>query len=169
MRLLYTSSGGTSRARVSLPATGRPMSRVGGSVERVTNGEFEGSVYDVVGGRPFFVDLVEGFYAGIGVDPLLRPLYPDDLIEPRRHLTGFLVQYWGGPSAYSEERGHPRLRMRHAPFAIGEAERDAWLRHMLGSLDAVAATRATPVEAVDRIRAYLTDVADFLVNTRGRA
>jgi hemoglobin len=125
-----------------------------------------GSVYDAVGGRPFFVDLVDGFYAGVSTDPLLRPLYPEDLTDSRRHLAGFLTQYWGGPSTYSDERGHPRLRMRHAPFAIGEAERDAWLRHMLGSLDAVAATRDTPVDAVARIRAYLTDVADFLVNTR---
>ena len=127
---------------------------------------FDVSVYDAVGGRPFFVDLVDGFYAGVSADPLLRPMYPEDLTEPRRHLAGFLIQYWGGPSTYSEERGHPRLRMRHAPFAVGETERDAWLRHMLGSLDAVAATRGSPVEAVARIRAYLTDVADFLVNTR---
>jgi hemoglobin len=125
-----------------------------------------GNVFDSVGGLPFFVDLVDGFYAGVSADQLLRPMYPEDLTESRRHLSGFLAQYWGGPSAYSAERGHPRLRMRHAPFAIGEAERDAWLRHMLGSLDTVAATRGTPVEAVARIRTYLTDVADFLVNAR---
>jgi hemoglobin len=124
------------------------------------------SVYDAVGGRPFFVDLVDGFYTGVSADPVLRPMYPDDLTEPRRHLAGFLTQYWGGPSTYSDERGHPRLRMRHAPFVIGEAERDAWLRHMLGSLDAVAASRDAPAAAVDRIRSYLTDVADFLVNAR---
>ena len=126
----------------------------------------DGSLFEAVGGRPFFVDLVDGFYAGVSADRLLRPLYPEDLTDARRHLAGFLTQYWGGPSTYSDERGHPRLRMRHAPFAIGEAERDAWLRHMLGSLDAVAASRGTPVEAVARIRTYLTDVADFLVNAR---
>jgi hemoglobin len=125
---------------------------------------FDVSVYDAVGGRPFFVDLVDGFYAGVDADVLLRPLYPEDLTDSRRHLAGFLAQYWGGPSAYSDERGHPRLRMRHAPFAIGEAERDAWLRHMLASLDAVVAARGTPVEAAARIRAYLTDVATFLIN-----
>lgn len=125
-----------------------------------------GNVYDAVGGLPFFIDLVDGFYEGVDVDPLLRPLYPEDLTESRRHLAGFLAQYWGGPGTYSAERGHPRLRMRHVPFVIGEAERDAWLRHMLGSLDTVAATRGTPVEAVARIRTYLTDVADFLVNAR---
>ncbi len=126
----------------------------------------DGSVYDAVGARPFFVDLVDGFYAGVSADMVLRPLYPEDLTDSRRHLAGFLTQYWGGPSTYSDERGHPRLRMRHAPFVIGDAERDAWLRHMLGSLDAVAASRDTPVEAVARIRAYFTDVADFLVNAR---
>ena len=126
----------------------------------------EGTVYEAVGGRPFFDDLVDGFYAGVSADLLLRPLYPEDLTESRRHLAGFLTQYWGGPSTYSDERGHPRLRMRHAPFAIGEAERDAWLHHMLRSLDAVAAARSTPEGEVARIRAYLTDVADFLVNAR---
>ncbi|MGH9279184.1 MAG: globin [Acidimicrobiales bacterium] len=124
------------------------------------------TLYDAVGGQPFFVDLVDGFYAGVATDPVLRPLYPDDLTDSRRHLAGFLTQYWGGPSTYSDERGHPRLRMRHAPFVIGEVERDAWLRHMLASLDAVAASRSAPVAAVDRIRAYLVDVADFLVNAR---
>ena len=124
------------------------------------------SVYEVVGGSPFFVDLVDGFYAGVAADPLLRPLYPEDLTDSRRHLAGFLVQYWGGPTTYSEERGHPRLRMRHAPFVIGLAERDAWLRHMLASLDTVAAARATPAAELARIRTYLIDVADFLVNTR---
>ena len=126
----------------------------------------DGTVYDAVGGQAFFVDLVDGFYAGVTADLLLRPLYPEDLTDSRRHLAGFLAQYWGGPSTYSDERGHPRLRMRHAPFAIGHAERDAWLHHMLASLDAVAGARATPAEAVTRIRAYLSDVANFLVNTR---
>ena len=124
------------------------------------------TVYDVVGGQPFFVELVGGFYAGVAGDPTLRRLYPDDLTDARRHLAGFLAQYWGGPSTYSEERGHPRLRMRHAPFVIGPAERDAWLRHMLRSLDAVAEARATSPDAVARIRAYLTDTAGFLVNAR---
>jgi hemoglobin len=137
-----------------------------GSVDRMSSQGSEGSVYDAVGGQSFFVELVDGFYDGVSTDPLLRPMYPEDLSDARRHLAGFLTQYWGGPSTYSDERGHPRLRMRHAPFVIGEAERDAWLHHMLGSLDVVATTRGTPVEAVARIRAYLTDVADFLVNSR---
>ena len=92
------------------------------------------TLFDRVGGEPFFVDLVDRFYLGVAGDPLLRPLYPDDLTESARHLALFLAQYWGGPGTYGEERGHPRLRMRHAPFVIGPAERDAWLRHMLGAL-----------------------------------
>jgi hemoglobin len=89
------------------------------------------SMYERVGGRPWFVALVERFYAAVDVDPVLRPLYPDgDLADARDHLTGFLVQYWGGPTTYSDERGHPRLRMRHVRFAIGQAERDAWYRAM---------------------------------------
>ena len=132
----------------------------------MNGGEDERSVHDLVGGGTFFVELVDAFYAGVASDPLLRPLYPDDLTDSRRHLAGFLQQYWGGPTTYSDERGHPRLRMRHAPFVIGEAERDAWLHHMLGALDAVTAARGTEAEPATRIRAYLTDVADFLVNAR---
>lgn len=125
-----------------------------------------GTVYEAVGGWPFFVDLVDGFYDGVSADPLLRPMYPDDLTDSRRHLAAFLAQYWGGPTTYSDQRGHPRLRMRHAPFVIGEAERDAWLHHMLASLDEVTTTRHTPAEPAARIRTYLTDVAQFLVNDR---
>ena len=71
-----------------------------------------------VGGEQFFVDLVDHFYAGVAGDPLLRPLYPDDLTESGHHLALFLMQYWGGPATYLEQRGHPRLRMRHMPFVI---------------------------------------------------
>ena len=93
------------------------------------------SMYGRVGGRRWFEELVERFYAAVEVDPVLRPLYPDDdLTEARDHLTGFLVQYWGGPMTYSEQRGHPRLRMRHARFAIGQAERDAWYRAMAAAV-----------------------------------
>ncbi|HEX4175467.1 MAG TPA: globin, partial [Acidimicrobiales bacterium] len=88
------------------------------------------ALFDRVGGQAFFVDLVDRFYLGVAGDPLLRPLYPDDLKESADHLALFLMQYWGGPPTYNEQRGHPRLRMRHAPFVIGPAERDAWLRHM---------------------------------------
>src|SRR5437870_3220800 len=93
------------------------------------------SLYDRVGGQPFFDALVERFYVGVAADPLLRPLYPDDLTAPSRHLALFLAQYWGGPRTYSEQRGHPRLRMRHFPFRIGVPERDAWLGHMRAAIE----------------------------------
>lgn len=96
-------------------------------------------VYDQAGGEATFQLLVERFYAGVAEDVVLRPLYPeDDLSGAIDRLTLFLIQYWGGPATYSERRGHPRLRMRHQPFAIGPRERDAWLGHMtaaVGSLD----------------------------------
>lgn len=81
-------------------------------------------------GDAWFEALVDRFYEGVEGDELLRPMYPDDLSASRRHLTMFLIQYWGGPTTYSQERGHPRLRMRHAPFRVDAAARDAWLRHM---------------------------------------
>ena len=97
-------------------------------------------MYEAVGGMPFFEGLVDRFYDGVAEDPELLQLYPepDDLSGARHRLTLFLAQYWGGPSAYSEERGHPRLRMRHFPFAIGPDARDRWLRHMTEALDAMA-------------------------------
>ena len=95
------------------------------------------TLYDAVGGMPFFERLVARFYLGVADDPVLRPLYPEDLEPPIRHLTLFLAQYWGGPTTYDSERGHPRLRMRHAPFAVGPDERDRWLVHMRAAVDAV--------------------------------
>lgn len=94
------------------------------------------SLFDLVDGADWFVALVDRFYEGVEADPVLRPLYPEDLTGSRAHMTGFLIQYWGGPGTYSETRGHPRLRMRHAPFAIGAAERDAWLGHMVAAVRA---------------------------------
>ncbi len=93
------------------------------------------TVFEVVGGQPFFDALVERFYARVEADPVLRPLYPDDLEPGKRALALFLGQYWGGPADYSAERGHPRLRMRHFPFPIGTAARDAWVRAMLAAVD----------------------------------
>jgi hemoglobin len=122
------------------------------------------TLYERVGGETFFVDLVDRFYLGVAGDPLLRPLYPDDLAESSRHLALFLMQYWGGPGTYGEERGHPRLRMRHAPFVIGPAERDAWLRHMLaGLLELESASRISAADALE-LRDYLDMAANSLVN-----
>ena len=96
------------------------------------------TLYDAVGGMPFFDRLIGLFYQGVADDPILRPLYPEDLEPSTRHLTLFLAQYWGGPATYDAERGHPRLRMRHAPFAVGPTERDRWLFHMRSAIDATA-------------------------------
>ena len=95
----------------------------------------EATFYDQVGGHAFFERLVENFYAEVEHDELLRPMYPDDLSDSKRHFEMFLEQYWGGPRSYSEERGHPRLRMRHAPFRINRAVRDAWLAAMSTALE----------------------------------
>jgi hemoglobin len=121
----------------------------------------EGSFYDAVGGEETFRRLVHRFYEGVAADPLLRPLYPEeDLTGAEDRLRGFLVQYWGGPKTYSEERGHPRLRMRHVPFVIGEAERDAWLRHMRDGVEELQ----LPEELEKRLWDYLVMAAHSLVN-----
>ena len=122
------------------------------------------TLFNRVGGEQFFFDLVDRFYLGVAGDPVLRPLYPDDLTESTRHLALFLVQYWGGPSTYSDERGHPRLRMRHAPFVIGPLERDAWLRHMEGALGSLEeAARISAGDAAE-LREYLDMAANSLLN-----
>jgi hemoglobin len=118
------------------------------------------SLYEQVGGQPFFDALVRRFYERVEVDPVLRPLYPEDLGPGERHLAQFLAQYWGGPTTYSEGRGHPRLRLRHAPFAIGQAERDAWYDAMAAS---VAASGA-PEELQTALLDYFAMAADHLVN-----
>jgi hemoglobin len=97
--------------------------------------------YAEIGGAPTFRALVARFYAGVREDPILRPMYPaDDWEGAETRLRLFLEQYWGGPRTYSENRGHPRLRMRHAPFAVDEAARDAWLRHMRDAVDSLELT-----------------------------
>lgn len=96
------------------------------------------SFYDAVGGEQTFRRLVAHFYAGVAEDEVLRPLYPDaDLAPAQERLRMFLSQYWGGPKDYQHQRGHPRLRMRHVPFAIGERERDAWLARMRSAVDSL--------------------------------
>jgi hemoglobin len=102
----------------------------------VTEAESGPSLYELVGGEETFRRLVARFYEGVREDPVLRPLYPEEDLGPaEERLRMFLVQYWGGPRTYSDRRGHPRLRMRHAPFEIGEAARDAWLKHMRDAVD----------------------------------
>jgi hemoglobin len=121
----------------------------------------ETSFYDLIGGEPAFRRLVEVFYEGVATDPLLRPLYPEQDLGPAAdRLRMFLEQYWGGPRTYSDQRGHPRLRLRHAPFVIGPAERDAWLKHMR---DAVDALDLTP-EQERPLWEYFERAADFMIN-----
>ena len=110
------------------------------------------TLFDLAGGMPFFERLVGRFYDGVAEDPVLRPIYPEaDLAGARHRLTLFLAQYWGGPRTYDAERGHPRLRMRHAPFAIGPTERDAWLARMRAAIEEIA----PPPEVVTRLEAYI--------------
>ncbi|HEV2427428.1 MAG TPA: globin [Acidimicrobiales bacterium] len=95
------------------------------------------TLYDEVD-DDFFARLVTAFYHRVEIDDVLRPLYPDDLHDSKRHLTMFLEQYWGGPHAYSDERGHPRLRLRHEPFEISAEVRDAWLSAMTHAVDSLS-------------------------------
>jgi len=127
----------------------------------VTQALPERTLYDAAGGMPFFERVVGRFYAGVAADPTLRPLYPEaDLAGAQRRLTLFLAQYWGGPRTYDDERGHPRLRMRHAPFAIGPAERDAWLRLMREAI----AEAGPPPGVSDRLLAYFDMAAEGMRN-----
>ena len=120
--------------------------------------------YDAVGGHPTFVALVRRFYQGVAEDGPLRALYPDeDLAAAEERLRGFLEQYWGGPTTYSEDRGHPRLRMRHAPFAVTPDMRDRWITHMRDAVDSIDITEAQRTE----LWAYLERAAHFMVNTEG--
>ncbi|MDQ1742628.1 MAG: hemoglobin [Pseudonocardiales bacterium] len=120
--------------------------------------------FERAGGEQTFRLLVQRFYDGVAADPLLRPLYPEADLEPAAdRLALFLIQYWGGPSTYTANRGHPRLRMRHAPFVIGEAERDAWLRHMRDALDSLQ----LPEDIRTPLWQYLTMAAESMRNSIG--
>jgi hemoglobin len=122
------------------------------------------SLYEAAGGMPFFVALVDAFYEGVVDDAVLKPLYPPDDIEGARHrLTLFLAQYWGGPTTYDDERGHPKLRLRHMPFRVGPAERDHWLANMAAAVQRVAPT----AEIHDKLMAYFVPAAEHLRNDTG--
>jgi hemoglobin len=118
------------------------------------------SVYELIG-EAAIERLVAAFYRRVKTDPVLRPLYPEhDLAGAERRLSLFVIQYFGGPPRYSVERGHPRLRMRHAPYAIGQAERDAWLSAMLAALD--EAQIGEP--AYSQMRQYFENASTFMIN-----
>jgi hemoglobin len=119
------------------------------------------TLYDRAGGTPFFEALVGSFYAAVATDPILRAVYPEpDLAAAERRLRLFLIQYWGGPRTYDDERGHPRLRMRHVPFAIGPAERDRWLVHMRAAI----AAAAPPDDVAAELERYFTMAAEAMRN-----
>ena len=119
------------------------------------------TLYDRAGGTPFFEALVGRFYDGVADDPVLRRVYPEpDLAGARHRLTLFLIQYWGGPTTYDQERGHPRLRMRHAPFAIGAVERDLWLVHMRAAITGMA----PPTGVAAELEHYFAMAAEAMRN-----
>lgn len=126
------------------------------------------TVYEVVG-HEFFDVLVDRFYDGVETDPVLMRLYPEgsDTVGARRRLAMFLRQYWGGPHDYMEERGHPRLRMRHAPYPVGPLERDRWLAHMAAAIEAVSEDIAAEHrdEVIEMLASYMVNAADHLRNT----
>jgi hemoglobin len=123
------------------------------------------SLFDRVGGMPFFERLVDAFYGGVEHDEVLLRLYPEapDLSGARHRLTLFLAQYWGGPTTYSDERGHPRLRMRHLPFHVGPLERDRWLLHMAAAVEATCSDADLAAE----LMAYFAPAAEHLRNDTG--
>ena len=122
-------------------------------------------MYEEVG-EQFFVDLVDRFYEGVESDDVLIVLYPerDDLSGARERLRLFLIQYWGGPTTYSDERGHPRLRQRHFPFVIGERERDHWLAHMNRAIEVTCSQHGSAESVRERLVEYMTNAANHLVN-----
>ncbi|AZC14110.1 globin [Microbacterium sp. ABRD28] len=120
------------------------------------------SFYDEVGGHDTFVRLVDVFYREVAADQVLRPMYPEEDLGPAKdRLTLFLEQYWGGPTTYSLQRGHPRLRMRHAPFHVNPDARDRWLRHMRTAVDEL---RLPPLQE-ETLWDYLHRAAFAMVNT----
>lgn len=122
------------------------------------------SFYDEIGGFDTISRIVARFYAGVADDPLLRPMYPEEDLGPaEERFRLFLVQYWGGPTTYGDQRGHPRLRMRHAPFSVTPAAKDRWLVHFRDALDEVALTPEQDAQFWD----YVTHAAQFMVNDLG--
>ena len=155
-------------AEAAAPSDGGPIPLGGlrsvGRAAGVEDGVDPGSVYAQVGGEPTFRRLVAAFYREVAEDALMRPMYPEEDLGPaEERLRLFLMQYFGGPSTYSERRGHPRLRMRHFPFAIDSAAREAWLRHMRAALDEVA----LPPLYENLMWDYFERAATAMVNTPG--
>jgi hemoglobin len=127
------------------------------------------SLFSRVGGLPFFERLVDTFYRRVAVDDVLAVLYPEypDFTGARRRLSLFLAQYWGGPSTYSDERGHPRLRMRHMPFHVGPVERDRWLACMAAAVEETCQSDDVPDGVADELMGYFVPAAEHLRNDTG--
>ena len=137
-----------------VPGEGRP--------DLLRGGVPAASFFDQIGGHETFVRLVDVFYRGVAEDPVLRPMYPEEDLEPaKRRLTMFLEQYWGGPGTYSAERGHPRLRMRHMPYKVNPEARDRWLAHMRAGVDVLGLPPLQEATLWD----YLERAAHSLVNS----
>jgi hemoglobin len=122
--------------------------------------DHEISVYEFVGGEPVIREIVRRFYDRIEADPVLRPMFPDDLGPGREYQALFLIQYFGGPRTYLDVRGHPRLRARHMPFVIDQQARDHWLQHMLDAIDDVGVEE--PARGV--MRQYFERASEFMIN-----
>lgn len=118
------------------------------------------TLFDHVGGQPFFDTLVDHFYEGVQTEAPLRALYPQDLEPGKRALALFLSQYFGGPTTYSDEKGHPRLRMRHVNFHIGPEQRDGWVRHMTAAVHLAETDDATRTQMLD----YFVMAAEHMIN-----
>jgi hemoglobin len=145
-----------------MPEGGLPVTPVGKTGPVTTTGSTAATFYDEVGGHDVFRGIVHRFYQQVAADPVLRPLYPEEDLGPAEdRLRMFLEQYWGGPRTYSDQRGHPRLRMRHAPFVIGPRERDHWLAAMQVAVDEAGLDD----EHHERLWAYLVMAADSMVNS----
>lgn len=134
-----------------------------GDVMEIPRGSLQTQTfYEQVGGEETFRRLVHRFYQGVAEDPLLRPMYPEEDLGPaEERLTLFLIQYWGGPRTYSDERGHPRLRMRHVPFKVDRAAHDAWLKHMRDAVDSLGLAPEHERQLWD----YLVYAAGSMVNS----
>ncbi|MEN9937008.1 MAG: hypothetical protein RLZZ387_3587 [Chloroflexota bacterium] len=120
------------------------------------------TIYELAGGDAPFRRLVDAFYARVEQDPVLRPMFPEDLGPGKEHQFLFITQYFGGPQRYNQLRGHPRLRARHLPFTIGQVERDAWVGHMLAAVDEAG----FPEPARQALVEYFERAATFLINAQ---
>ena len=155
-------NGSVTAAFGPLCAVTHRVGQVGAAVRDNGRVSAPATFYDEIGGHPVFAGIVERFYVAVAADPVLRPLYPEaDLGPAEVRFRMFLEQYWGGPTTYSDQRGHPRLRMRHQPFTVTPAQRDRWLTHMMAAVDTLDLAPANDL----LLRDYLERAAHSMVNS----